>query len=281
MLKSQRLAVLPIEPSSFASDLDLIDNTEAANEYGAFTFGSWKSYVLANPSGDDADTAFRPEVGGLALTDLGRRLPGIMRIVERHFNREKLQWVRVFALQDGILAPHVDFLEFDKPGVRLQVPLRTSTESLHSENETVYHLRRGEVWQIHTTDPHSARSAQAPSRLSLCLDFDGETFDPTGDIYDAIEADTEVYIAQRPELPEEELKQMIDTAAARITPDTLREEFWPFAEAHYQYRSPATDIFDWFATAASRSAHPELADRAVDFKRYCLSERAFQEEFSW
>ncbi|MGN5376743.1 putative nonproteinogenic amino acid hydroxylase [Streptomyces lasalocidi] len=171
MLKSERLAVLPIDSYDLESELSVVDSHEYDGKYDAFTFGSWSSHVLANGSGADSDTTFRPHEGGPALTELGKQLPNIMSMVTEHFPLDRLQWVRIFSLRDGIIAPHVDFLEWAKPGLRVQVPLRTSDEALHSENDIVYGIRRGEVWKIHSTDPHSARSTSKAARLSLCLDF--------------------------------------------------------------------------------------------------------------
>ncbi|MGW7264891.1 putative nonproteinogenic amino acid hydroxylase [Streptomyces sp. NPDC054842] len=278
LLKSERLAVLPIDSYDLDSELSIVDSHEYGGEYDTFTFGSWSSHVLANGTGADSDTAFRPHEGSLSLTELGKQLPGIMSMVTKHFPLDRLQWVRIFSLRDGIIAPHVDFLEWAKPGTRVQIPLRTSEESLHSENDTVYHIRRGEVWKIHSTDPHSARSTSKAARLSVCLDFSDadEPIDIRGDI----PATEPVRIIERPEVGEAELEDLIATGET-FTPETMRAAFRRFAEIHFERRAHATAAFDWYVAAARRTGDEDLVAKAQAFRTYCVEKRGDGEAFVW
>ncbi|MER7173077.1 putative nonproteinogenic amino acid hydroxylase [Streptomyces mesophilus] len=278
MLKSQRLAVLPIDSYDLDEELALVDRHEYGGQYDVFTFGSWSSHVLANASGAESDVTFRPHEGTLALTELGEQLPNIMTLVTTHFPLERLQWVRIFALREGIIAPHVDFLEWAKPGLRVQVPLRTSEESLHSENDTLYHIRRGEVWKIHSTDPHSARSTSAQARLSLCLDFSDE--DVPLDIRGTVPATREVRVVEPPEPSDAELEELI-ASGETFTAQNLHARFRPFAELHFERKAHATAAFDWFLQAARRSGDEDLVAKAQAFRTYCIEKRAEDEEFVW
>jgi putative nonproteinogenic amino acid hydroxylase len=278
MLKSQRLATLPIDSYDFDEELSIIDSNDAGGEYDAFTFGSWSAHVLANSGGSDEDTSFRPYEGRLALTELGRKLPKIMSIVHDNFPLERLQWVRIFSLSDGILAPHVDFLEFSEPGTRLQIPLRTDEDSLHSENDIVYHLRRGEVWKIHTTVPHSAQSVSPFARLSLCLDFAGA--DEPVEIKNSIPPELPVRIISRPSVTEAEVEELLSSAAG-LSADTLRTSFRRFAAVHFARRADATAAFDWFIEAAVRTGDGALAEKAKAFRTYCIEKRGYREAFEW
>ncbi|CAM3273150.1 putative nonproteinogenic amino acid hydroxylase [Stackebrandtia soli] len=279
MLKSHRMAVIPFSPKRLDEELAILDNLDAAAEYDAFTFGSWTSHVLANGSGSASDTAFQPHDNGLHHTELGDRLPTIMGLIHDHFNVEHLQWARIFRLHKGILAPHVDFLEFEQPGVRLQLPLQTSVESLHTENDLVYHLRRGEVWRIHTTDPHSAYSSSEESRLSLCLDFAEGHFDPERDITGNITPTEDVYLHDRPVFADGELDEII--ANAKPTRQNARDVFGSLAAVHYQRQSNATEVFDWFERAARATGDDELIAKAIAFRTYCIHKRAYKEDFVW
>lgn len=278
MLKSRRLATVSVP--DLTSDLAILDAQETSSEYDSFTFGSWSSLVLANSSGSVDDTAFRPHSGPLRETELGRRLPAIMSLVTRHFDTSLLQWVRVFSLSDGILAPHVDFLEFDEPGTRLQIPLRTTTEALHSENDIVYHLRKGEIWQIHTTDPHSACSGTGPTRLSLCLDFAGSDFALADITRDTIPATRDIHFVERPPISAEEVEELLSTGPA-MTAENLRESFRKFAAVHFKRALHAADSFDLFSRAAERSGDPTLKEKADAFRVYCIEKRAYRENFTW
>ena len=280
MLKSRRLATLPLDIPTLADELAVLDAAPAPGEYDSFTFGTWVSHVLANGSGAQDDTAFRPHGDALVTTELGARLPGIMEFVRRHFATEALQWVRVFGLQDGILSPHRDFLEFESPGVRVQVPLRTSEASLHSENSTVYHLRAGEVWQIHTVDPHSAYSGAGPARLSLCLDFDGDGFDPERDILGAIPATADVRVIERPSISEAEITGLIESLGP-LTRDNAKSVFRTLATTHFHRESDAADVFTWFESAARHDGNEDLIALAQAFRVFCIEKRAWREGFVW
>ncbi len=278
MLKSQRLATLPIDSYDFAEELSIIDSHDAGGEYDTFTFGSWSAHVLANSGGSDKDTSFRPYEGQLAPTELGRKLPKIMSIVTDNFPLERLQWVRVFSLGEGILAPHVDFLEFSDPGTRLQIPLRTYEGSLHSENDIVYHLRRGEVWKIHTTVPHSAQSISPIARLSLCLDFsDAEA--PV-EIKNTIPPELPVRIISRPSISDSEVAELLSSAADMKAAD-LRATFRKFAAVHFVRQTDATAAFDWFVEAAVRTGDNALVGKAKRFRTYCIEKRGYREAFEW
>ncbi|MEU6126304.1 putative nonproteinogenic amino acid hydroxylase [Streptomyces sp. NPDC047123] len=278
MLKSQRLATLPIDSYDFDEELSIIDSNDAGGEYDAFTFGSWSAHVLANSGGSDEDTSFRPYEGQLALTELGRKLPGIMSIVTDNFPLERLQWVRIFSLSDGILAPHVDFLEFSEPGTRLQIPLRTDEDSLHSEEDIVYHLRRGEVWKIHTTVPHSARSVSSFPRLSLCLDFSGAE-EPV-EIKNAVPAELPVRIMERPPVTDAEVEELL-SSSAELDATTQRAAFRRFAAVHFTRQADATAAFDWFVEAAARTGDDALVHKARAFRTYCIEKRGYREAFEW
>lgn len=278
LLKSKRLAVLPIDSHDLDSELSFVDRHEYGGEWDAFTFGGWSAHVLANGSGADSDTAFRPHHDALTLTELGKQLPNIMSMVAEHFPLDRLQWVRIFSISHGIITTHVDFLEFAEPGTRLQVPLRTTEESLHSENDTVYHLRRGEVWKIHSTDPHAARSTADIPRLSLCLDF-ADAEEPIA-IRNDVPATEPVRIVERPEPTEAELEKLI-SGDRNLTPQTMRSDFRRFAEFHFERHAHAAAAFDWYAEAARRTGDAGVIAKAEAFRTYCIGKRSYGETFDW
>lgn len=278
MLKSQRLAVLPIDSYDLDSELSVVDRHEYGGEWDVFTFGGWSAHVLANGSGAESDNAFRPHDDALILTELGRQLPNIMAMVTEHFPLDRLQWVRIFSIRDGIIATHVDFLEFDERGTRLQVPLRTTEESLHSENDIVYHIRRGEVWKIHSTDPHAARSTADTARLSLCLDF-ADAAEPIA-IRGDIPATEPIRIIELPEPTEAELEKLID-ADRNLTPATMRSDFRRFAEFHFERHAHTAEAFEWYIEAARRTGDADLVAKAEAFRTYCIEKRSYGEAFCW
>jgi putative nonproteinogenic amino acid hydroxylase len=186
--------------------------------------------------------------------------------------------VRIFRAQDAILAPHVDFLEWAEPGTRLQIPLRTSEDNLHSENDIVYHLRRGEVWKIHTTDPHSTRSSAETARLSLCLDFSGA--DEPIAIRKDIPVTEPIRLIERPGATDVELEELLGVGNG-FSPETMRSEFRRFVEFHFERRSHAAATYDWYEEAARLTGNADMAAKARAFGTYCIEKRADGEAFLW
>lgn len=277
-LQSTRLGSIAIP--DLEAELAVLDAQKPNSEYDAFTYGTWESHVLANGSGASGDLAFAPHGEELRETALGAELPLIMSMVRRHFHTDNLQWVRVFGMQDGVLAPHVDFLEFDRPGVRLQIPLRTNLDCLHSENETVYHLRRGEVWQLQAAQPHSACAGAGQTRLSLCLDFDGDDLSAADVIKDVSAASGDIHIVDRPALSETELGSMIEEAST-MTEGTIRSVFESLVAVHYRRNVSNVEVYSWFSEAAEKSGDARLKAKADAYRMYCVEKRAYGEHFAW
>ncbi|MEU0436381.1 hypothetical protein ABZ153_33115 [Streptomyces sp. NPDC006290] len=156
--------------------------------------------------------------------------------------------------------------------------MRTSEEALHSENDTVYHIRRGDVWKIHSTDPHSARSTAQTARLSLCLDF-ADADEPLA-IRNDIPATEPIRVPERPEVSAAELEELIDSGR-KFTPETMRADFRRFAAVHFERRAHATAAFDWYLEAARRSGDEDLVAKAQAFRTYCIEKRDDGEGFDW
>jgi putative nonproteinogenic amino acid hydroxylase len=279
MLQARRIGAVPLENYELAAEIAWIDSLPVDDTYDAFTFGQWSSHVLANGSGCDDDTVFRPHGEGLQLTSLGRQCPRVFALICDHFVTTRLRWVRVFKQRNGVLAPHIDFLEFKSSGTRAQVPLRTSREALHSENDQVYHMRRGEVWVIHTANPHSARTGCGPARLSLCLDFDAGLEDVFGPRHVDRGMHEQVLLVRRPPL-EDQVAHLLETGDG-MTLGNMRARFREFASVHFDRQANAADAFKWFIQAADRSPDPSVAAKARAFKAYCLERRGYRENFAW
>lgn len=279
-LRSRALGRADVDRPGIARDLATIDALPGRSAYSEFSFGSWCSHVLANGSGDEHDTEFRPHDGPLQTTALGRRLPALMALVRDTFDLDALRWVRAFTLADGLLIPHVDFIEFDVPSTRVQVPLRTTAAALHSEADSVMHLRAGEIWWLEARLPHSACGPPGPTRIALVLDFAVAPQDIAGCVRDAGGEPPEPALVERPPLGAGELEALLGLGAtldARSVRDVLRL----LALVHFRRRAHAADCFDWLVEAARRAGLADLEERAAAFRVFCLERRAHGERFAW
>jgi hypothetical protein len=171
-VKSRLLTRVEVDPARVEEDVRALDLCAVPPDYSEYTFGHWQSYVLANGSGDDKDARFRPYSGTAHLTELGRQMPYVVLLIEAHFHWRTLKWARIFTMEDALLVTHRDFLEFEEPLHRIHLVLRTDETCLHSEGETVFHMRRGEVWQVDGLSLHAACTLSSYRRISLVLDFE-------------------------------------------------------------------------------------------------------------
>jgi putative nonproteinogenic amino acid hydroxylase len=279
-LRSRRLAAIDVDRPEIIADLAVIDTLPARSIYSEYSFGSWHSHVLANPTGDELDDEFRPDGGTAQPTVLGRRLGGIMRLVEETFVPDALRWVRIFTLSDGLLIPHVDFLEFDTPSTRLQLPLRTTSGALHSEGDVVMHLRAGELWWLEARVPHAACGTPGPARIALSLDFSVPPEQIGECLRRPAEPAGEPQLIGRPPLHDAELEALLGLSAT-LDRASVREVLRLYALVHFRRRAHAAACYDWLIAAARRADDGALVERAIAFRDYCLHKRAYGERFRW
>src|SRR5580692_6936812 len=160
--------------AAVVADVDcILASPTPSQNYSEYRFGTFITYILRSYQGT-ADGLFRGARGKAERSVLGASLRYIEDMVERTFATDRLQMMRAYLLQDALLLPHCDYVEFKKDAarmVRLHVPLVTNPRALHSEEDTVYHMRVGEVWYLDVTRVHSACNGANLPRVSLVLDF--------------------------------------------------------------------------------------------------------------
>jgi hypothetical protein len=181
---------------------------------------------------------------------------------------------------DGLLIPHVDFIELDKSTTRLQLPLRTTPSCLHSEGETVIHMRAGEVWFLDATMVHAAYSPPGPARIALCLDFDIPREHITTCLRQPSELVQPPMLITRPPLEQEQLESLIDLGSI-LDLSTVREILRLFGLVHFHRQVNAAACFDWLIAAAKRSSDALIVQRAQEYQMYCLHKRTYGKHFTW
>jgi putative nonproteinogenic amino acid hydroxylase len=279
-LRSECITTVRVDSKAIRADLTTIDQLIPRDTYSEFAFGSWHSYVLANGTGNENDDEFWPQSGPAIRTPIGDVLPAVYKLVEDTFYLDQLRWIRVLTQTDGLLIPHVDFLECDRATTRLQVPLRTTPSSLHSEGEYVVHLRAGEVWFLDATMPHAAYSPPGPSRIALCLDFDVPRKDIAACLRKAVKPLQPPCLMQRPPLQQRELDALIELGIM-LDHTTVRDVIRTLGMVHFRRQAHSAASLDWLVAAAERSKDEKLIRRARDFRTYCLVRRTYREHFAW
>lgn len=279
-MRSVCITTVNVDSEEIRADLAAVDRLAGRDTYSEFSFGRWHSHVLANATGDECDDEFWPQSGPAVVTPLGSALPALVGLVENTFYLDQLRWIRVLAQTDGLLIPHVDFIELERSTTRLQVPLRTTPSCLHSEGQNVMHLRPGEIWFLDATVPHAAYSPPGPARVALCLDFDIPRKDIATCLRHPIEPAQPPRLVDRPSLEKDQLEALIELGSI-LDHDTVRDVIRLLGMVHFRRHSHAAACFDWLVAAAQRSNNELLVQRAKDYREYCLYRRTYREHFAW
>jgi putative nonproteinogenic amino acid hydroxylase len=279
-MESRPLARVRLAPELVGREVDRILCSRPRDEYSEYTFGTWRSYALWNGSGDSADTTFRSYQGVAQPTDLGQQMPCLNELIAGTFALDRLRWVRAFLMHNGLLISHRDFVEQEVPFTRLNLPLRTEPSCLHSEEDDVFHMRRGEIWFLSATRVHAACCLSDFSRVSLCFDFEGACDDP-GELIrgGGPGIAPRPLVVDRPPMTGEFLAAILGLGAA-FSRENWREMLSFLGRIHFYKRAHAAAVFDWLAELARRSRQEALIERAVAFKRFCIEDRRIGERFT-
>jgi putative nonproteinogenic amino acid hydroxylase len=275
-MNSRILTTLPIDDALLARDLEEIARFPIREEYSEYSFGAWRSFVLANGSGDHEDMRFRTFPGACSFTQLGERVPYLRELITRHFRPDGLKWVRLFTVQDGLLVSHRDFIEFNHSFWRVHVPLKTDLTCLHSEENDVFHMRRGEVWFLDATTIHSACSLSGFQRVSLCLDFEADALPLEQVLRPGALPPADPFMISRPPLDARQhealrgLRGLADKA-------NFRQLIRLLGAVHFYRQAHAGAMFDWLQEIYQDD--PALSAKAAAYRRFCIERRAFAERF--
>jgi putative nonproteinogenic amino acid hydroxylase len=280
-MRSRLLGQVELDASRVATDAETIARFAPRDAYREYAFGSWRSYVLANGSGEEDDTTFRPYDGELRATALGRDVAYLLSLVEQAFHRERLRWVRAFVQEEGVLVAHRDFLELREPSTRINIPLVTHPSCLHSEGDDVYHMRAGEIWSPDSTAVHAAGSLEGRRRVALCLDFEGSSYPPELVVKEPRfggRAPASPALVERPPL-EPGFHHALRALGGILCRENFRDVVGFLAKVHFYRRANTADLFDWLVDAARCSRDDALVQQAHAFRRFCIEERAIGERF--
>ena len=275
-MKSQMLGSVILDPDRLTADLAALREAPPPDGYSEYIFGQWRDYVLANGTGDQIDNRFRPHHERLAVTDLGRRMPYVLSLVERHFDRRLLKWVRLFTVQDALLVTHRDYLEFKQTFRRIHLVLDTDETCLHSEQDDVFHMRRGEIWFLDGTTIHAACTLSEYRRVSLVLDFEDDGAQLSSLLKADVSNPSSPMLLRLPALTDQEYAAIVGLRAI-ATRENFRDMIGLLGKIHFYRKAGAASVFDWLADIYRDD--PVMAGRAHAYRNFCIDRRGYQERF--
>lgn len=253
-------------------------------EYSEYRFGTWQNYILWNGTGRQADSLFRGVEGGALRTELGAQFEYLNSVIEENFFTENIKMVRANLLQDALLIPHRDYVEFRKDSdrlARLHIPLQTNPHALHSENGHVFHMRKGEIWVLRVDHVHSACNPSEVPRISIVIDvcLDGAPLESVLKNPLNGESKVEPMLIKRDQIDDDflqsvwSLKQVINEA-------NYKDVVMFLSRIHFYKDVDSTCFFDWLIEICRSSGDTALLEKSIRYKSYLIARRELQERFA-
>jgi hypothetical protein len=284
-MNSRIIGTLSFDDDLLKQDIEtILQFGDVREEYSEYRFGLWKNYVLWNGTGDQKDTLYMGPDGGAFQTGLGNQLPYVNSVIDKFFHTDKLKMVRANLLRDALLIPHRDYIEFKSESehlARVHLPLKTNSDALHSEGDSVFHLRCGEVWYLDASNVHSACNPSDEPRISLVLDFrlDGDS---------PLESVLKQPLNERPktapaiierESLSDDFRNSIHALKHVINRANYRDILLFLSRVHFYKNVSGATLFDWMIEICEGSEDRELLEKFTNFKSYMIQDRQLGERF--
>lgn len=271
-------------------DLKVLSELPAIKEqYDEFGSGTWINQSLWNRTGEWTDTVFSDYDHPAVRTQVGAATPYLSKIVTDYFDVAHMTMARVRNLIDGLVIPHTDFLELSENKeqyVRILIPLETSIDSYHSEeNFGVFRMRKGDIWILESTVPHSAINLTSDSRRILSLDF--RYAGVPNPHYSMIFKDRSIHdetvtpaLVSRTELPREDLEDYLQLLSTRFNDTEDAEQILvKLSQIQLRFKSPVSDIYKNLTAVAKLTRRPDLVEHCEKMGKFYIGSRAMNERF--
>lgn len=283
-MRTHRAGRIHIDQQKLAAEIDRSMQFSFSEAYSDYLCGGpWRSCMLWAPGGRNGDGRVTNYDHGQrpARTEYGEQLPYLCGLIERHFNLDFLNFVRLVVISNSVIIPHRDLLELNDIPVdtrnahRVHIPLVTNEHCFFMHENIVYRMRSGEVWFFDAATPHSAASFSTEKRVHLMIDF-SYVADRSKLVRFPLENETNIpaeSIFVRDPMTEGERKKLLALSNV-IDLDNFSDVFGIVIKNHYRKDGGDDSIWSTFLEIAKSSGNPEVGERAGELHRYLLIERA-------
>ncbi|KXU85523.1 hypothetical protein CI15_20410 [Paraburkholderia monticola] len=272
------------------NDLKVLSELPSIKEqYDEFGSGTWINHSLYNKSGEWKDTVFTDINHPAIQTEVGAAMPYLSRIIEEYFDTDHISMARVRNLIDGLVIPHTDFLELSKEKaqyVRILIPLETCIDSYHSEEKFgVFRMRKGDIWILESTVPHSAINLTSDNRRILSLDF--RYADVENPHYSLIFKDRSIHdetvepaVVSRTPIESEDLQDYLEQLSERFhDKDDAEQILVKLSQIQLRFDSPVSDIYKNLSEVAKLTQREDLVEHCEKMRTFYIGSRAMNERF--
>lgn len=284
-MRTHYVAATSLKEDRLAKDLEQTDSFVWSEAYSDYVFGgAWKSCMLwsrGGVNGDGVVTTYdhdRPA----AFTPYGDQLPYLRDLITSVADLARLNYVRLAKVRNSVIIPHRDLLELSdlaeetRNAHRMHIPLITNEHCFFNEGNTVFQMRKGEIWFLDASQIHSVAVLSDIPRVHLMFDFvDVPSTKPLITVdgarpEDGIPADRTV---NRPPLREDDYMQLIALADV-LALNTFNEIFSIVIKRHYQYDGGDDFVWDTMIAIARAARDPELLAHAHELRRHFTLDRS-------
>lgn len=271
-------------------DLQILSELPIIKEqYDEFSSGTWINHSLWNSTGEWTDTTYSDYDYPAVRTQIGTATSYLSKIIEEYFDTEHMRMARVRNLVNGLVVPHTDFLELSEDKdryVRILIPLETCLDSYHTEeNFGVFRMRKGDIWILESSVPHSAINLASDNRRILSIDF--QYADISNPHYSLIFKDKSIHdetvtpaLVARSHLESEDLDDYLEFLSERFREkDDAEQIMVNLTEIQLRFESPVSDIYKNLCSVAKLTGKEELVDHCEKMREFYIGARVMNERF--
>ena len=287
-MRTHYVADTPLDDTRLAKDLEQSDSFPWSEAYSDYVFGgAWKSCMLWARGGDAGDgvvTNYDHDQPA-TFTQFGNQLPYLRELITTVADLDRLNFARLAKVQNSVIIPHRDLLELSeladdtRNAHRMHIPLVTNEDCFFNEGNTVFRMRKGEVWFLDASEIHSVAVLSTEERIHLMLDFvnvpsakplitiEGRSADA------GIPADRTV---ERPPLTDVDLARLSRLADV-MTTETVNEIFSIVIKTHFRYDGGDDFVWNTMIDIGRASADTATLRHVEELRRYYTLERSAAE----
>ena len=287
-MRTHHVADTSLDEARLAKDLAQSDSFVWSEAYSDYLFGgAWKSCMLWARGGDIGDGVVtnydhnRPST----FTQYGNQLPYVRDLITSIADLERLNFVRLAKVSNSVIIPHRDLLELGelpdntRNAHRMHIPLATNEDCFFTEDNTVFRMRKGEVWFLDASQIHSVAVLSKEPRVHLMFDFVNQ---PSSRPLIAIEGGSEdagipdERTVKRPPLTDADRANLLRLADV-LTMDTFSEIFSIVIKKHFRYDGGDDFVWNTMIAIARASRDAAVLRHANELRRYYTMERSAQD----
>jgi L-proline cis-4-hydroxylase len=284
-MRTHYVATTSLDDDLLAKDLEQSAAFVWSEAYSDYLFGgAWKSCMVWSRGGDIGDGVVTSYDHGQpsTFTRYGNQLPYLQELIATVADLDRLNFVRLAKVSNSVIIPHRDLLELGeladdtRNAHRMHIPLATNENCFFSEDNTVFRMRKGEVWFLDASEIHSVAVLSKEPRVHLMFDFvnvpslkplitiDGENG------YAGIPDDRTV---KRPSLADADHADLMRLAHV-LTMDTFNEIFSIVIKKHFGYDGGDDFVWNTMIAIARASKDAAVLPHADELRRYYTMERS-------